>query len=185
MKLFKCLNCRSEAVEEIIYANKIAYKCYVCTKVLPQAYSMDSRIKFALTKNNKPKHFMTGLILVNSKKQVLMINRRALPFTWSLVMGHIHNGETLKVAAQRELMEETGITSNRLKYLFTTTVDDACDIGVDRHVISSFKITVPDKILIIPNSEAREVRWLEPWEIKRLEPISGKAKAVLKKQGLI
>lgn len=185
MKLFKCLNCHSEAVDEIIYANKVAYQCYVCTKILPQAYSMDSRVKFALTKNNKPKHFMTAMILVNNQKEVLMINRRAFPFAWSLVLGHIHNGESLKSAGIRELMEETGITSKHIKYLFTTTVNNACDIGVDKHMIYAFKVTVPHNALIIPNSEAREARWLSSSEIKKLDSISGKAKAVLKKAKII
>lgn len=124
---------------------------------------------------------MTAIILVNKKKQILMMNRRAFPFSWSLVMGHIHNGESLKTAAQRELVEETGIASNKLSYLFTTTADNPCDIGVDKHTIAAFKFLVDDKTLIIPNSEAGEVKWFDPKDAAKLNPMSGKAKAVLKK----
>lgn len=185
MKLFKCLNCRSEAVDEIIYANHIAYKCHTCGKILPQTYSMDSRIKFELSRDNKPIHFMTAIIVANEKNEILMVNRRAYPFAWSLVMGHVHNGEDTDAAAKRELMEETALAADKLQHRFETTVNDPCDIGVDLHKIHAFKILAPEGSLIIPNSEVSEIRWFKPRDLKNLPSISGKAKAVLKKEGVI
>ena len=49
--------------------------------------------------------------------QVLVLRRRAgtrCPGSWEMVHGKVDDGETLEAAARRELMEETGLTAQRL-----------------------------------------------------------------------
>lgn len=53
--------------------------------------------------------------------KVLLMRRSAEPFSgqWSLPGGFIHLGETLEQAAQRELLERTGVTGAYLEQLYT------------------------------------------------------------------
>jgi 8-oxo-dGTP pyrophosphatase MutT (NUDIX family) len=49
--------------------------------------------------------------------QVLVLRRRAgtrCPGSWEMVHGKVDDGESLEGAARRELMEETGLTAQRL-----------------------------------------------------------------------
>jgi 8-oxo-dGTP pyrophosphatase MutT (NUDIX family) len=49
--------------------------------------------------------------------QVLVLRRRAgtrCPGSWEMIHGKVEDGETLEAAARRELMEETGLTAERL-----------------------------------------------------------------------
>lgn len=59
------------------------------------------------------------LILIGAVKtqQVLLLNRVDWPGFWQSVTGSIEIGETPEQAAVRELFEETGLTSARLKSL--------------------------------------------------------------------
>jgi 8-oxo-dGTP pyrophosphatase MutT (NUDIX family) len=52
-----------------------------------------------------------GGVVINEKKEILFIFRRG---SWDLPKGKIDSGETIKEAAIREVMEETGISNVRI-----------------------------------------------------------------------
>lgn len=55
-----------------------------------------------------------GLLVRNSAKQVLALERIDVPGSWQAPQGGIREGEDLRAAAQRELYEETGIAWNAI-----------------------------------------------------------------------
>jgi 8-oxo-dGTP pyrophosphatase MutT (NUDIX family) len=59
-----------------------------------------------------------GGLVINEKKQILMIFRRS---KWDLPKGKVEENETIEQAAVREVEEETGIKVDSLKELLKTT----------------------------------------------------------------
>lgn len=59
-----------------------------------------------------------GGLVINEKKQILMIFRRS---KWDLPKGKVEKNETIEQAAVREVEEETGIKVDSLKELLKTT----------------------------------------------------------------
>src|SRR5262245_9463451 len=49
-----------------------------------------------------------GGVVMNTQKEVVVVNQRH--DSWSLPKGHVDEGETPQQTAEREIMEETGIT---------------------------------------------------------------------------
>lgn len=60
----------------------------------------------------KPYRLNVGIILFNGKGQVLMGERADNLGSWQLPQGGVDEGESLLLAAKRELLEETGISIN-------------------------------------------------------------------------
>lgn len=61
-------------------------------------------------------HNEVAIFIINDKRQVLLqkrsANKRFNPNKWALCAGHVDKGETLEVAALREIKEEIGIDIN-------------------------------------------------------------------------
>lgn len=56
-----------------------------------------------------PPKLTVDVIVVNSKNQVLLIERKNKPYGWAIPGGFVDYGETVEHAAVRELLEETNI----------------------------------------------------------------------------
>lgn len=54
-------------------------------------------------------------IIINIKNQIVLIERRNPPLGWALPGGFVDYGESLETAAQREALEETGLTLENLQ----------------------------------------------------------------------
>ena len=187
MKFFKCLNCGSNAVDEIILGNKISYKCYTCGRVSRQAFSLDSRLRIDLTKNGEPYHHLVGLVIRNEKKQILLSKRRIFPIAWAVIFGHVHNGEDSYSTVIRELMEETGIKLKYARLIFKKMAPNPCRTGIKKHLIRAYEIMLKSTAPLIPNNELEEIRWVDIADIKKgkYKPLSPGTKFIFKELGTI
>ncbi len=115
--------------------------------------------------------------------KVLLIQRAKPPFgLWSLPGGHVEFGETALAAAERELMEESGITADlaefvglyeiiREKPLFHYAI--ACYGGMWRSGEAR------------ASSDALEARWVGPSEFDSLDFAPNVREAIAQAQALL
>ena len=78
------------------------------------------------------------------------------------VGGHVEHDEDIKTAAQRELLEETGLTSD-LKLKGIITVDPGGDVGVCIFVFTGESFNGE----LIPSGEG-ELHWVDKYDLKNL-----------------
>ena len=99
--------------------------------------------------------------------QVLLVQRRNPPFEkrWAIPGGFVEKDESLKVAARRELAEETGVRDVYLEQLYTFG-----DPGRDprgRVITVAYLALVPSPLCVEAGSDASDARW---WSVYELPP---------------
>ncbi len=65
---------------------------------------------------DKPYRKNVGMVVFNSKGEVLVGERHNFKGSWQFPQGGIDEGEDTKTAAERELYEEVGISNSKLVY---------------------------------------------------------------------
>jgi 8-oxo-dGTP diphosphatase len=112
-----------------------------------------------------------GAVVFKDNK-VLLIRRAKPPAKglWAIPGGSVNLGETLQQAAERETLEETNLTIQATKPVFTFEVIEKDDNNQVRfhYVIIDL---VADYIsgIPLPGDDADEVRWVSSKELKNLD----------------
>lgn len=94
-------------------------------------------------------HESVGVIVQNRQREILLYKRVKFPFVWTIPAGHRDIGEDPRLAAARELEEETTIitATNELKELFVGEIrGDSCIGGVDIHFWYAYLYHMNDNI---------------------------------------
>lgn len=122
-----------------------------------------------------------GAIVFKDHK-VLLVRRGKPPAEdlWAIPGGSVEIGETLAAAAEREIFEETGITIQALKPVYTFDVIERDSAGRTR-----FHYVIVDLIAdyvrgdVRAGDDASAARWVSPEELASLK-ISSKTRQLLK-----
>jgi 8-oxo-dGTP pyrophosphatase MutT (NUDIX family) len=92
---------------------------------------------------------------------VLLTRASKPPYDWVLPKGHIETGETPERAAEREVLEETGVEADVVKSLGDVSFEyKRRDIRVRYFLMRFRKAGVAE--------ESREVKWCSPGQAERL-----------------
>ena len=112
-----------------------------------------------------------GAIVFKDNK-VLLVRRGKPPSEnmWAIPGGSVEIGETLQHAAEREILEETGITINALDPIYTFDFIDRDGNGQVRFHYIIIDL-MADYVEGIPRAgdDAREARWVAPQDLELLE----------------
>lgn len=120
--------------------------------------------------------------------RVLLVERAKPPIAgvWSLPGGSVEHGETVREAALRELVEETGVTA---EIAGLVDVLDVIRRGPDGRVALHFLLTVfAGRHLAgtaVAADDAAAVRWCAPAEIDGLATTDGLAGIVARSRALV
>lgn len=101
-----------------------------------------------------------GVIIVNSRKQVLLLQRKNAhgDGTWAFIGGHLEYGETLEECARREVYEEVGI---KLKNFGRTTFTNDIFIEEKKHYVTLYVVAkiAKGKPVIKEPEKISELKW--------------------------
>lgn len=165
-----CFKCNSPRVERVFKDGRTFYLCSGCGATEERSLVIDNAINWWLDEENNYWHESVGVIVANQANEWLITMRAIYPFAYALPAGHIDKGEAPLIAAQRELMEETGLKLS--KEDFKSIKDfylpgDSCRRGSDHHLWHLYLVRLnSEKETISLNDEAESYQWLTPDKIK-------------------
>jgi 8-oxo-dGTP diphosphatase len=113
---------------------------------------------------------VTDCVAFDPQRRVLLVRRKDEPFAgcYALPGGFVDIGETVEVACQREMQEETGlaIDENRLRLVGVYS-----DPGRDprgHNVSIAYTILLDEPASPRPGSDAQSAEWVADWMNKKL-----------------
>lgn len=119
--------------------------------------------------------------------KVLLVKRLKPPQQglWAIPGGSVELGETLQKAAEREILEETGLTIRAGKPVHCF---DLIERDPDGRVLFHYVIVdVEAEYLggeLLPAEDARDARWFDPGDLDTL-PLSQNTRLLLQKNGFL
>lgn len=159
-----CLNCYSKKITRIFKNNKTYYFCDDCESLKDRSLVIDNTINWWIDNEDNYWHESVGVIILNKKKELLVIMRAVYPFAYSLPAGHVDKSEELLHAAQREVMEEVGIRLSKKELMLIQDFylpGDSCRRGCDHHLWHLYLARVKSSEQNIKiNDEAKGFKWL-------------------------
>jgi len=106
-----------------------------------------------------------GLVVRRQGEQLeIAIVHRPVQHDWSFPKGKLEPGETLDIAALREVREETGLTCDLLRFIGHTEYVDR----KGRPKTVAYWVMAPTGGIFSTNEEVDELRWLRLEEAARL-----------------
>ncbi|MGW1037590.1 NUDIX domain-containing protein [Streptomyces antibioticus] len=107
--------------------------------------------------------FTADVVAVDQDGRVLLIQRRWEPFTgrWALPGGHLDEGEDSRVAAARELGEETGVLVDAADLVLIGTYNAPGRDPRGKYSTDAYLVRVPAGTVAVADDDAADVRWVE------------------------
>ncbi|MFF8775077.1 NUDIX domain-containing protein [Kitasatospora sp. NPDC015120] len=117
-----------------------------------------------MTETFEPIRHTADVVAITPDGRVLLIERGWPPFegAWALPGGHVDPGETSRVAAARELEEETGVRVDAADLLQLGAWDTPGRDPRGRYVTAAYLAVVPADTPATAGDDARTARWW-PW----------------------
>jgi len=118
-----------------------------------------------------PKTFSAGGIVINQQGNVLVVQEYG--YFWGLPRGHIEPGESARIAAEREIAEEAGITKLEFvkelgAYERSTFDKDGRDNHKELKHITYFLFTTPQMAIAPRDTNITDVKWVRPNQVANL-----------------
>ncbi len=110
----------------------------------------------------------TAAFIFNGKGELLVLKRKIEPAKgmYDLPGGFTDIGETAEEGMAREIMEETGLTTTAMQYLFSLPNIYRYS-GVDVRTLDLFfRCEVADDSVVRPDDDASEYLWIAPSDIR-------------------
>ena len=119
----------------------------------------DPQLRQYFNEDNLFVHESAGVILINQDREILLFYRSKFPSAYTIPAGHVDEGEDVKIAAIREVSEETGISiADSVLIKEDVIVGDSCSRGADVHKWFLYATSV-DKVRVELTDEGESYAW--------------------------
>ncbi len=124
-----------------------------------------------LTKHTRPAHPIStvGALIHDDAGLVLMVRTHKWRNLWGIPGGKIRRGETAIAALHREILEETALEIDRIRFALVQDCIDSAEFERPEHFILLNYIARSHSRDVILNDEAEEFRWVTPANALSLE----------------
>ncbi len=129
--------------------------------------------KLGVSSDGRPLHYSVGALITKGGRY-LLLDRVRKPFGFAGVAGHVEEGETPIEAIEREVKEESDLTSVTCQILFDEEVLwNGCSHGDFTHHWYLFKIDVEGMFFKLNAHAGKVMGWYTPEELAELnlEPV--------------
>ncbi len=158
-----CPNCHANITNRTNQDKDDLIKCPECSKENKQLIIIDPEVKWHL-ENETYYHESVGILLVNSKGELLCFKLNKFPYGFTIPAGHIDKGENPPKAVAREAHEEVNARLTSPKLLVQATIHgDKCRRGCDDHLwwLYGAKISPEDEEgLQVDEKEGTQLEWV-------------------------
>lgn len=104
--------------------------------------------------------------LIKKDQRYLLVERRFYPYGFSLVAGHVDQGENPEQALIREISEELGAKAYNLQNLFDMQQGRVCPMFWYRHLNHIYSCGIDQEPVL--NFESKSFGWFTPEQIHTL-----------------
>lgn len=166
-----CFYCHSSNVELAKEKKFTKFICQSCGKTSDRAIIIDPEIVWWIDPTTKEYwHKSVGVFIFNNKKQFLVFKLQKYPYKYTIPAGHLNRDELPEDAAQREVLEETGLSINKLSLLGQDDIsNDSCRRGSDHHHWFTFRSLSPNTDKLKLNEEGIKPMWVTIQEATKLD----------------
>ncbi|MBU0660810.1 NUDIX hydrolase [Patescibacteria group bacterium] len=157
-----CIKCNSEHIHKIIKDTRTYYECEDCKDISPRLIVVDPKIDCWVDEDTKEYwHKSVGIFVFNEDNEALFFERVMYPFVFTIPAGHLDIGEKPAEAVKRELLEETGLKIDAVKFTVQENIiGDKCWRGSDNHMWHLYVGKMKKTNNIILNDEGVKATWL-------------------------
>lgn len=134
-------------------------------------------------------HISVGILFFKGEK-VLLIRKKQKPYSdkYSIIAGHLEDGETPLEAMKREVKEEIGIEVNNISLIEGNLVmnNDVCKYGFSKHIWFIYKCTneINEEIINVDLEEIEDFIWADKNAIDGGMELTFAAKIILQRHYL-
>ncbi len=131
------------------------------------------KMKLGKSKDGREMHYSAGVI-VECNGKYLMLDRKNPPPGFACPAGHVDENEEPKVAAIREVYEETGIKLENVEFICEEEIPwNYCKSDIGVHYWYLYRASVLSENFVLEEEEEKSLAWYTVDEIKKLnlEPV--------------
>jgi 8-oxo-dGTP pyrophosphatase MutT (NUDIX family) len=140
--------------------------------------------------NNHQAHVSVGILFLKDGK-IFMIKKKKHPYQdkWSIVAGHLENGESARIAIKREVKEELGITINNFHFIkyYDNIPGDICRYKFHYHIWYLFICDdqLNENAIILSQEEILDYSWLKYEDLSQVNNFTVASSYILGDLGLV
>lgn len=164
--------CVTNPTQNVIDGVK-SFSCETCGQTRDRVLIIDPTIRSWIDDEKRYCHESVGIILINTRHQILFYELTKFPYDYTIPAGHVDINETPQDAITRETLEEVGVDIHTPKLIAHTMISgDSCRRGCDDHKWSLYAKHLSSKesaAVSVDEKEGKKATWVTIQKVRSLK----------------